>query len=154
MSPIDWVSKLRRRFIQKILNFFHAEIECRQPPKIGCVYRHSPHTSAQCDTLVLGGIWRQFGSTKTGFLPKTAPEYSGSLHDLMATLSLAFSKLPYLDSNHKGCNPAGKFAVLGAGLKTRRDQCQRVLRPHYKERMDAHRARSGLPQKSNAAMYR
>ena len=152
-SPTEWVSKLRHSLIQRLLDFYHAEIRRRKPPKIGCVRRHSPHTAAQCDTLVLGGMLRHLWHAETGLLPKKAPRYSGSVHDLMATFSSGFDKLPCRNNNHKGCSPAKKYAVLEAWLEARRERCQKILPPHYKERMAAHRERSGLPPTADVLMY-
>ena len=150
-SPTEWVSKLRHSLIQRLLDFYHAEIRRRKPPKIGCVRRHSPHTAAQCDTLVLGGMLRHLWHAETGLLPKKAPRYSGSVHDLMATSH-------QVSTNCLAATTTTRVAVLPRSMRSsrrgwRRDEsdvrkyCRRITRsawPHIAKDQGSHQRRMCL----------
>lgn len=106
------VTKLRLSLTQSLLDFYHEEVACRIPPKIGCAY--TPYGSRAerplCDSVILGGMWQRLETYGESRLPKSAAEYSGSANDLMTVLRGIFSDLPAYSTAHNRCLPSRKFA--------------------------------------------
>jgi hypothetical protein len=112
--------------IQSILDFYHAEVERRIPPKKTC--------SALCDSVILGGMWRHLQSTGRASLPKAATDYTGSANGLLWTLGSMFGRLPRLP-DHDTCSPAKRYREFENAAR-QRVRYQDPLEPHHTEQLE------------------
>jgi hypothetical protein len=147
---IEIIADLRLSLIQRLVDFYHAEIvnrtqesgfACREP---GLNFYAAPASEKLlCDSVILGGILRAEKREKRDSLPQQADKVLESANAVMGFLSSVFSTLPCLNDRHRECSPTKKYAEFEATIRAD-PQWTNVSRPQHKQRMAAQRKKLGL----------